>query len=322
MDAGGIDFSTKNGLIYPGGSFSYNLNASGITLGATTTGPAADLSITKLASATTVNTGGAVSYNLTVANSGPDAVAGITVSDTLPVGMTWVSAGGIGWSCSGTITVTCTMGALASGSVAPIITISVTASIPGSINNTATVSSLTPDPIPANNSASAAVTVVCSSPAATITPSGLTTFCAGGSVTLTASNGNSYAWTNGATKQSITVTSSGTYNVTVTDAAGCIASSPATTVTVNPLPPATITASGSTTFCPGGNVTLTAPAGMSYLWSTSGVLEPLYNYALLHPSWLHLISHRNASERDHPSLLLQREAQPSRALSTCFPQRP
>jgi len=39
------------------------------------------------------------------------------------------------------------------------------------------------------------------------------------------------------------------------------------TVTVNPLPQATITANGSTTFCSGGSVTLTASSGSSYLWS-------------------------------------------------------
>ena len=40
---------------------------------------------------------------------------------------------------------------------------------------------------------------------ASITANGPTTFCAGGSVTLTASAGSSYAWSNGATSQSISV---------------------------------------------------------------------------------------------------------------------
>jgi hypothetical protein len=104
----------------------------------------------------------------------------------------------------------------------------------------------------------------------TITAGGPTTFCNGNSVTLTSSAGNSYLWSTGATTASINVTTSGSYTVQVTNAAGCqsTASTP-TVVTVNPGPPApTITAGGATTFCAGGSVTLTSSAGNSYLWST------------------------------------------------------
>src|SRR5258708_39845776 len=59
----------------------------------------------------------------------------------------------------------------------------------------------------------------------------------------------------------------GSYTVTVTDANGCSATSAATVVTVNPPPVATIAPSGPVAFCAGGNVTLTASAGASYLWS-------------------------------------------------------
>ena len=62
-------------------------------------------------------------------------------------------------------------------------------------------------------------------------------FCAGGSVTLTSSAGTSYLWSNGATTQSINVTTSGSYTVQVTNANGCqSATSVATVVTVNALP--------------------------------------------------------------------------------------
>jgi gliding motility-associated-like protein len=59
------------------------------------------------------------------------------------------------------------------------------------------------------------------------------------------------------------------------NAAGCTATSIPTTVTVNPLPVATISASGPTTFCQGGNVILTAgPAtGVTYAWS-NGLTTP------------------------------------------------
>ncbi len=112
-------------------------------------------------------------------------------------------------------------------------------------------------------------------PTATINASGPTTFCTGGSVTLTASAGSSYLWSNGATTQSINVTSSGSYSVTVTNANGCSATSSATNVTVNPLPTATINASGPTTFCTGGSVTLTASAGSSYLWSNGATTQSI-----------------------------------------------
>lgn len=48
------------------------------------------------------------------------------------------------------------------------------------------------------------------------------------------------------------------------------------TVTISPAPTATITASGSTSFCVGGNVTLSASGGSSYLWST-GATTPSIN---------------------------------------------
>ena len=100
----------------------------------------------------------------------------------------------------------------------------------------------------------------------TITPSGTTTFCQGGSVTLTASNGTTYLWSNGATTPSITVNTSGTYNVTVTNN-GQTGTSSTTTLTVKPLPGNSITSSGPTSICQGSNVTLTAPTGNSYIWS-------------------------------------------------------
>jgi hypothetical protein len=108
-------------------------------------------------------------------------------------------------------------------------------------------------------------------PTATITPNGPTTFCQNGGVVLTASAGTSWLWApGGQTTQSINVIAGGTYTVTVTNGNNCSATSAPTTVTVNPLPTATITPSGSTTFCTGGNVTLTASAGSSWLWAPGG----------------------------------------------------
>ncbi len=117
-------------------------------------------------------------------------------------------------------------------------------------------------------------TSITTSATATITASGATTFCQGGSVTLSANSGNAYLWSNGATTQSINVNSSGTYTVTVTTGT-CTATSAPKTVTVNQLPVAAITASGATTFCQGGSVTLTANAGSSYLWSNGATTQSI-----------------------------------------------
>ena len=120
----------------------------------------------------------------------------------------------------------------------------------------------------------------CTPPAATITPSGPTTFCTGGSVTLTASAGTTFQWRSfgtplvGSTGQQLVVTTGGSYSVTVTNAAGCSATSPQTSVTVNSA--VNVTISGPTTFCAPGSITLTAnPSGgsgsfASYQWSLNG----------------------------------------------------
>ncbi len=105
-------------------------------------------------------------------------------------------------------------------------------------------------------------------PVSTIAAGGPTTFCQGGSVALTAAGGTSYLWSNAATTDMITVTTTGIYVVTVTDANGC-SSSTAQTISVNPLPVPTITPGGPTTFCQGGSVSLTASGGSGFLWSTS-----------------------------------------------------
>ena len=94
---------------------------------------------------------------------------------------------------------------------------------------------------------------------------GNTTLCQGQSTTLTANGGSSYVWDNGNTSNSNTVSQSGVYTVTATNAEGCTGTV-TVTVSVNPLP--TITVSGSTTLCAGNSTTLTASGADSYSWST------------------------------------------------------
>lgn len=114
-------------------------------------------------------------------------------------------------------------------------------------------------------------TGVCTLPTAVVTSGGATTFCIGGSVSLTATAGaTSYLWSTGATTSGITVNTSGSYSVTVTDVYGCTNVSSATSVVVNPLPVATISAAGSTNICTGDSLLLTASSGVVYQWYFNG----------------------------------------------------
>jgi len=89
---------------------------------------------------------------------------------------------------------------------------------------------------------------------------------------LTAGGANNYLWSNSSTSQNITASSAGNYFVTVTDGNNCSASS-SVSVTVNPLPTASITPSGPTTFCVGNSVMLTAGGANNYLWSNSSTSQ-------------------------------------------------
>lgn len=94
------------------------------------------------------------------------------------------------------------------------------------------------------------------------------TICAGESVTLTAPPGP-YTWLwsasgGNATTQSITVTTAGTYSVTVTDANGCTMVPDSVTVVVNPLPSALI--SGSLFICDAGCTVLSVPGGFGFTY--------------------------------------------------------
>jgi PKD repeat protein len=110
----------------------------------------------------------------------------------------------------------------------------------------------------------------------TITPAGSTTFCQGGSVVLTSSSSSNNTWSGGEVTQGITATSNGNYTVTVNDANGCQATSTATVVTVNTLPATpTISASGPTSFCTGGSVTLTSNNATDNLWSTGATTQSI-----------------------------------------------
>ncbi|MGU3376558.1 hypothetical protein [Chryseobacterium sp. M5A1_1a] len=120
-------------------------------------------------------------------------------------------------------------------------------------------------------------------PTPTIFASSTTTFCTGSNVTLTSSSTIGNQWylngtlISGATGQTYTANTAGTYTVIVTTS-GCPSTpSSGITVTVNPIPPAlNILAGGPMTFCTGGSVVLTSTYNTTgaYQWYKDGVLIP------------------------------------------------
>jgi plastocyanin len=129
----------------------------------------------------------------------------------------------------------------------------------------------------------ASFTVVCPNVSAQISAASATTFCKGGSVVLksTASSSvTSYQWKkNGtnisnATKASYTAKLSGTYTLTVKNKCGKKATSNSIVVTVNTLPIAEITPSGTVNICAGDSIKLKANTGNNntYMWKRNGVV--------------------------------------------------
>lgn len=118
--------------------------------------------------------------------------------------------------------------------------------------------------------------IITNSPNPNVQISGNLTFCGGSSTTLTATatgTGNTFSWSNGVTGATNTVTTPGTYTVTVTTPLGCQYQSSAIVtmdpaITVNIATPAEIT-------CTNTQVTLNASAsvyqpGSTFSWTASG----------------------------------------------------
>jgi uncharacterized repeat protein (TIGR01451 family) len=131
------------------------------------TAATADLAITKSGPATAA-TGGQITYNIAVSNSGPNAATVITLTDVLPAGVTFGSASPSQGSCSGTTTVTCSLGTLANGGAAAIVLVVNVTAASGTIANTATVSANEADPNPANGTSTTTATVSGSVPTLSI----------------------------------------------------------------------------------------------------------------------------------------------------------
>jgi subtilisin family serine protease len=222
---------------------------------------------------------GATSHSITVTNSGnysvvvtngngcsaSSSVTSVTVNP-LPTTPT-ISASGPTTFCDGGSVVLTSSAATgnvwSNGATSQSITVtnsgnySVVVSNGNGCSASSTVTSVTVNPLPTTP---------------TISANGPTTFCVGGSVVLTSSAATGNVWSTGATTQSITVSTNGNFNVTVTNGNACATQSTFTSVTVNPaVTPSVTISTASTTVCQGAMIQFTAVP-------TNGGSTPAYQW--------------------------------------------
>lgn len=134
-----------------------NTKSVNVVLGAGT-----DMSITKTAALAATAGGTQATFTLTARQQGGEAPTGVTVTDTLPAGLNYVSRNAPSpWSCGfASATLTCFYpGTYAGGpfSNLPAITLIAAVTGVGDIPNTGTVSAAPPDPVGGNNTGTANV---------------------------------------------------------------------------------------------------------------------------------------------------------------------
>jgi uncharacterized repeat protein (TIGR01451 family) len=129
-----------------------------------------DLSITKVANGNRFALGSPVTYTITVTNEGPGLAAGVTVTDTIPAGSTFVSATPSQGTCTGTTTVVCSLGTLTPAASATISLVIQLPSTQGPLANTATVTAINAETNPPNNASTSTVQIVASQDIPTASP--------------------------------------------------------------------------------------------------------------------------------------------------------
>ncbi|PHN07991.1 T9SS type B sorting domain-containing protein [Flavilitoribacter nigricans] len=99
--------------------------------------------------------------------------------------------------------------------------------------------------------------------------SGATSLCPGATATLDAGSFSGYLWSTGDTTRALTVSTPGTYSLTVTDDNGCSGS---TEVNLPAADSLEVSIQGSATFCAGSSAVLTGEPGFAtYAWSTGAI---------------------------------------------------
>ncbi|MEH3052403.1 MAG: isopeptide-forming domain-containing fimbrial protein [Patulibacter minatonensis] len=143
--------------------FDPNTSNNGATA-ATSTGPAADLKITKTADRAAADVGDTITWTVTATNAGPSTATGVTITDTAPAGVTLgTPAAPSGTTCStaGQVVSCVVSGSLASGATRTItLTGTVRLASAGSpLTNAATVAGNEFDPNTADNLSSVTTNV-------------------------------------------------------------------------------------------------------------------------------------------------------------------
>jgi len=200
-----------------------------------TPSPVADLAITKTDGASSATAGAPITYTIVASNSGPSAVNGATVADTLPAtitGATWTCVASAGSSCaaSGSGNINTPVNLLVGGTTTFTLTGTVSAGATGNLVNTATVAVPpgTTDPNPGNNSATDVDTLVSQVALTLAKTDGSPSYTPGGTATYTITVGNGGP----STATSVTLTDPLPAGVTLTANASCVASGTANCGTV------------------------------------------------------------------------------------------
>jgi uncharacterized repeat protein (TIGR01451 family) len=121
--------------------------------------PQADLALSMVDAMDPVRVRDNITYTLGVSNNGPDAALSVVLTDSLPGGVTFVSATPTQGSClEADGVLTCSLGDMDSGASAGVELV-ITTTEAGVITNNASLSSDTADPNPADNSAGQDTTV-------------------------------------------------------------------------------------------------------------------------------------------------------------------
>jgi uncharacterized repeat protein (TIGR01451 family) len=131
----------------------FDPNTGNNTASVTATPQQADLAITKAVSDATPNVGDMITYTVTVTNNGPDAATGVTISEPIPAGLSFVNAlpsKGVYSNVSGVWT----LGTLSNGASAVLTITALVVSPTVQINTALVMHSDQFDPTPGNNTAS------------------------------------------------------------------------------------------------------------------------------------------------------------------------
>ncbi|MFC4738877.1 hypothetical protein ACFO3U_02600, partial [Flavobacterium ponti] len=224
----------------------YGWGVTSSTTAITVSSNCTDLRVVKTVSNATPAVGSNVTFTITATNNGPTNATGVTVTDVLPTGYTFVSSAPFGQYNSGTGV--WTIGNLNSGSSATLF-ITATVNATGTYSNTATIDGGQTDPDGSNNSSTVTPTPCGSVPtlSAVTQP---TCSTATGSFTITNYNA-SFTYTvspsTGVTISGNTITApAGTYTVTSTFGSCTSSASVPRTVNTQPVTPAQPTLSSVT----------------------------------------------------------------------------